>query len=51
MTEDKHAYFCAEVVMERNSEYLMNLSIVPRLRYEQKVTVSGLQTDPYTIKD
>ena len=43
--------FYCETVIERKSEYFTGLSTASRLRYEQKVTASGLQIDPYTIKN
>ena len=33
------------------SEYLQQLSPVAKHRYKKKVSLSGLKTDPYCIKD
>lgn len=42
---------CTCMVMERKSEYFVNLSTEAKLRYEAKVTNAGLTEDPYSIKN
>lgn len=38
-------------MMDRKSEYFGNLSKESKIRYEEKVSRTGLTIDPYTIED